>query len=79
MGGTGNGGEVCRNMMSLNDWGNLWNSFGWATTPRYGKWDGVSGRDNAPRYDRWDSVSGKATSPRYDRWDSSTSKYGGGS
>ena len=75
MGRTDNGHGVCRNMMSLNDWGHLWQSCGWATTPRYGKWDNVSRRATAPRYDRWDSLSKRATTPKYDKWDSLTGRY----
>ena len=75
MGRTNNGSGVCRNMMSLHEWGYLWHSCGRATVPRYGKWDSVSGTATAPRYDKWDSVNGRATAPRYDRWDSLTGGY----
>ena len=53
------------NMMYLRDWGYLWHSYGWATTPVYGKRHSVSGRATAHMYDRRDIVGGRATAPRH--------------
>ena len=70
-----NGGGDCRDMMNLHKWGYLWHHCGWATAPKCGERNYVSGRIATPMCDKRGSVGGRATTPMYAKWDSVSGRY----